>query len=219
LGHSIDTGSSDTAPLLADGPSNKGTSSFDVRQVLSASLSYRVPSHLGEILGGWTLSSTALARTGFPFNVTTVDESIGLGFDNADRANLVAGQPIWISNSGFPGGRELNPLAFQAPAAGTNGSLGRNVLTGPGLFQLDASLRRQFHLYRGSSVEATLSAFNLPNHPSFSNPVGYLGSGLFGQSNSTTNLMLGSGSPTTGLTPLFQAGGPRTTELGLRFSF
>ncbi len=36
---------------------------------------------------------------------------------------------------------------------------------------------------------------------------------------STTNLMLGSGSPTTGLTPLFQGGGPRTVELSLRFSF
>jgi len=218
-GHSIDTGSSDTSPLLADGPANKGSSSFDVRQVLTASLSYRMPTHWGQILGGWTLSSTALARSGFPFNVTTVDESVGLGFENADRVNLVPGQPIWIANSGAPGGRELNPAAFQAPAAGANGDLGRNVLTGPGLFQLDASLRRQFHLYRNSSVEAVVSAFNLPNHPSFSNPVSYLGSALFGQANSTTNLMLGSGSPTTGLTPLFQGGGPRTVELSLRFSF
>jgi hypothetical protein len=112
----------------------------------------------------------------------------------------------------------LNPAAFQTPAAGSNGTLGRNVLTGPGLLQLDASLRRQ-RLYRGSSVEAIASAFNLPNHPAFSNPVGYLGSALFGQSNSMTNLMLGSGSPTTGLMPLFQSGGPRTIELSLRFSF
>ncbi len=43
-GHSIDTGSSDTAPLLANGPSNKGTSSFDVRQVFTASIGYRTPS-------------------------------------------------------------------------------------------------------------------------------------------------------------------------------
>lgn len=71
----------------------------------------------------------------------------------------------------------------------------------------------------GISMEGIVSAFNLPNHPSFSNPVGYLGSGLFGQADSTANLMLGSGSPTTGLTPLFQNGGPRTVELSLRFSF
>jgi len=218
-GHSIDTGSSDTTPLLATGPSNKGTSSFDVRQVFTASLSYRTPASFGRVLGGWTVSGTSLARTGFPFDVTTVDESIGLGFENDDRANLVPGQPAWISNSAVPGGRELNPAAFQMPAMGGQGTLGRNVLTGAGFFQIDASLRRQLRLYKGISAEASVSAFNVLNHPSFASPVGYLGSALFGQSTNMTSLMLGSGSPTTGLTPLFQAGGPRTIELGLRFSF
>jgi len=219
LGHSIDTGSSDTLPVLDSGPSNKGSSSFDVRQVLSASFGYRTPARFGHALGGWTLSSTSFARTGFPFDITTVDRSIGLGFDNTDRASLVPGQPVWIYNSSVPGGRALNPAAFQAPAAGSNGSLGRNSLTGFDLFQTDVSLRKQLRLYRGGSVEAVVSAFNLLNHPSFANPVDYLGSALFGQPTAMTNLMLGSGSPTTGLTPLYQAGGPRTVELSLRFSF
>jgi hypothetical protein len=218
-GHSIDNGSSDTSPVLADGAGNVGSSSFDVRQSLSASLSYQMPSHFGAIFRDWTVSSTVLTRTGFPFNVTTVDETAGLGFENSDRASLVAGQPVWLASASAPGGRILNPAAFQSPAAGQNGNLGRDVLTGPGLFQLDASVRRKFYLYRGISMEGMVSAFNLPNHPSFSNPVAYLGSGLFGQANSTANLMLGSGSPTTGLTPLFQNGGPRTVELSLRFSF
>ena len=218
-GHSIDTGSSEASPILADGPSNKGSSDFDVRHSLNASLSYRVPERAGLILRGWSLSSTLLARTGFPFDVTTVDQTIGLGFDNADRVNVVADQPLWITNATAPGGRELNPAAFQMPANGAIGTLGRNALTGPGVFQLDASMRRQFRLYKGVSVETVVSAFNLPNHPSFANPVGYLGSALFGQSTSTTNLMLGTGSPTTGLTPLFQAGGARTIEMTLRFSF
>ncbi len=218
-GHSIDTGSSDTAALLADGPSNKGTSSFDVRQVFAASLSYRTPSSLGRLLGGWTVSGTSFARTGFPFNVTTIDESIGLGFENRERANLVPGQPIWTGDGSVPGGRELNPAAFQVPAMGEQGTLGRNVLTGAGFFQIDASLRRQLRLYRGIRAEAFVSAFNVLNHPAFANPVSYLGSLLFGQPTSMMNLMLGSGSPTTGLTPLFQAGGPRTIELSVRFSF
>ena len=218
-GHSIDNGSSDTIPVLFDGPANKGSSSFDVRQVLSSSLGYRTPQHLGRWLGGWTLSSTIFARTGFPFDVTTVDQSLGLGFDNTDHANLLPGQPIWISGSSFPGGRALNPAAFQLPTAEAVGNLGRNAITGLGLFQIDTSLRRQIRLYRGTSVEAVVSAFNLLNQPSFANPVSYLGSGLFGQSTSMTSLMLGTGSPTTGLTPLFQAGGPRTVELSLRFSF
>ncbi len=213
--HSIDTGSSDTEPLLVQPNAaivdDRGSSSFDVRHVLTASLGYR--------LKGWTLSSTLFARTGFPFDVTTVDRSIGLGFDNSERVNLIPGVPVWLSDSNVPGGRELNPLAFQAPTSGQNGTLGRNVLVGDGLFQLDTSLRRQLHLFRELSSEVSLSAFNLLNHPAFSSPVSYFGSALFGQSTSTANLMLGSGSPTTGLTPLYQAGGPRTIELGVKFSF
>ena len=213
--HSIDNGSSDTAPLLvATGNSNaydRGSSSFDVRHVLSASLGYS--------FRGWNLSSTLFARAGFPFDVTTVDRSLGLGFDNSGRANLVSGEPLWIANPAVPGGRELNPAAFQAPISGQNGSLGRNVLTGPGVFQIDASLRRQFRLFKSVAAETSLSAYNLLNHPAFASAVSYLGSALFGQSTSSANLMLGSGSPTTGLTPLYQAGGPRTVELSLRFTF
>jgi hypothetical protein len=59
----------------------------------------------------------------------------------------------------------------------------------------------------------------LLNHASFSNPVGYLGSPLFGQPVSMQNLMMGSGNPTNGLAPVFQSGGPRTVEFGLKISF
>ena len=221
--HSIDTGSSDTTPLLVQAgnanAADRGSSSFDIRHSATASLSYRLNPHLPRAFANWNISGTVVARTGFPFDVTTIDRSVGFGFDNSGRANLAAGEPLWIQNAAAPGGREINPAAFQIPTSDQNGSLGRNVLSGPGLFQTDASVRRQFRLYRGSSVETAISAFNLLNHPAFSNPVSYLGSALFGQSTSTTNLMLGSGSPTTGLTPLFQAGGPRTIELSLRFSF
>ena len=221
--HSIDTGSSDTEPFLfqpgAVNENDRGSSSFDVRHVLTAALGYRVGARHSPLLRNWSISTTLFARTGFPFDVTTVDRSLGLGFDNSGRADLIPGRPIWIFTPSIPGGRELNPAAFAAPLSGRNGTLGRDVLTGPGLFQIDASLRRQFRLFRSISAEASISAFNLLNHPAFSNPVSYLGSALFGQSTSTANLMLGSGSPTTGLTPLYQAGGPRTVELGLRFTF
>ncbi len=226
--HSIDTGSSNTGVFLVQpgykDAVDRGSSSFDVRHTFSASFGYRLPSSAltsfwRPLLGGWNLSFTIQARTGFPVDVTTVDRSIGLGFDNTGRPDLVTGVLMWIANSMVPGGRELNPAAFRAAAAGMHGTLGRNVLTGAGLFQIDASLCRQFRLYRGSSLEASVSAFNTLNHPAFSNPVSYLSSPLFGQPTSMANLMLGSGSPTTGLTPIFQAGGPRTIELGLRFTF
>ncbi len=227
-GHSIDTGSQGSAVFLSQpgygNVEDRGSSNFDVRHNLHASLSYRLPSWRPSGLpktwfSGWNLSSTLQAHTGFPFDVTTLDRSIGLGFANTARPNLAAGVPIWLQNDSVPGGRELNPAAFTAAPDLTDGTLGRNVLTGPGVFQVDASLQRQFRLFRASSLEVSASAFNLFNHPSFSNPIGYLGSALFGQPTSMQSLMLGSGNPTNGLTPIFQSGGPRTIELTLKIRF
>lgn len=224
-GHSIDTGSQDSSIFLA-GPSygnaDRGSSSFDIRHNVSASLTYLLPGPHAAAwpwLAGWNLSSTMEAHTGFPFDVTSLDRSIGLGFANSARPNLVSGVPLWIQDSALPDGRELNPAAFQPAVGAINGTLGRNVLTGPGLFQIDASLRKQFRLRGAAVLEVNASAFNLFNHSAFSNPIGYLGSALFGQPASMQNLMLGSGNPNGGLSPVFQAGGPRTVELNLKFSF
>lgn len=226
--HSIDTGSQGSAVLLeAPGGSllnNRGSSSFDVRHNLNASFSYRIPTLIaaGPVrrwLSNWNLSSTFQARTGFPLDVSSADQSLGLGFANTGRPDLVPGIPIWIQSGSVPGGRKLNPSAFIPVSDLTNGTLGRNVLTGPGLFQIDANLRRQFPVFRRSSLEMNLSAFNLLNHANFSNPVTYIGSPLFGQSTSMQSLMLGSGTPTGGITPIFQSGGPRTVEFGLKLLF
>ena len=226
-GHSIDNGSQASAVYLAPSgysPSlDRASSDFDIRQNVNASLSYRFSPPSGgrwqNWLSNWILSATVEARTGFPFNVTTVDRSIGLGFANTGRPNLIAGQPIWFENNSVPGGQELNPNAFKPASDGLNGTLGRNILRGPGLFQIDASLRRQFRLFGRSSLETSVSAFNLLNHPNFANPVGYWGSPLFGQPISMQNLMMGSGNPTNGLAPIFQAGGPRTAEVSLKITF
>lgn len=227
-GHSIDTGSLGSAVFLVPPGSNnaddRGSSNFDVRHNLNASLSYQLPSfRVNEFcvscFRGWNLSSTFESRTGFPFDVTSTDRSIGLGSANTGRPNLVNGVPIWIDNKAVPGGRELNPAAFSPVGEFVNGTLGRNVLVGPGLFQIDASLRRQFRLFEAASLQLSVTAFNLFNRANFSNPVGYLGSPLFGQAASMQNLMLGSGTPTNGLTPIFQSGGPRTVEIDIKFSF
>jgi hypothetical protein len=95
----------------------------------------------------------------------------------------------------------------------------RNALYGSPIFQADLSVRRRFHLHGPISLEATISSFNVLNNPAFANPVQYLLSPWFGRATSMANLMLGAGSPSSGLTPLFQSGGPRTFETGLRLTF
>lgn len=150
--HSIDTGSSDTEPFLV-GPRyndavDRGSSSFDVRHVASIAAGSTLP---GSSLHGlrwlsrdWQVSSAWQARTGFPFDVTSVDRSVGLGFANAGRPDLVPGQPLWLADGDSANGRRLNPAAFAEAAVEGRGTLGRNVLRGASFTQLDASLRRTF---------------------------------------------------------------------------
>jgi hypothetical protein len=178
-GHSIDNGSQGSSLFLAppgyDGRRDRASSSFDVRHSSSSSLSYRLsPAAVSplcrSVLGNWNISSTVQVRTGFPIDIASVDKSLGLGFDNAGRPDLVLGLPIWVANSLAPGGRQLNPAAFLAAHDGTQGTLGRNAVTGNGLFQIDASLHRQFALFGTSSLEVSISGFNVLNHPPLPTP-------------------------------------------------
>jgi hypothetical protein len=144
---------------------------------------------------------------------------LGQGFDNAGRPDLVPGVPVWLNDPLVAGHRRLNPAAFSVPATGVMGTLGRNAITGNALTQLDVSVRREFPLVRRISLEVSLAIFNALNHPAFANPVPYLSSPWFGQPTSMQNLMLGSGTPNTGLPPIFQTGGARSGEFNFRLSF
>jgi hypothetical protein len=222
--HSIDDGSNDSSLFLIHPGYQlidaRGSSSFDIRQELTAALSYRMHGNsLPEALRHWTLSGIFRARSGFPIDVMSNQPALGQGFDNAGRPDRVPGMPVWITDASVAGHRRLNPAAFRATSAGVTGSLGRNVITGNGLAQLDASLRREFPLLRQLSLEVSVNVFNVLNHPAFANPVPFLSSPFFGQPTSMQNLMLGSGSPNTGLPPLFQTGGARAGEFSFRFTF
>ena len=85
--------------------------------------------------------------------------------------------------------------------------------------QLDLSLHRQFRLRRAGAAEFRLDGFNVFNRVNLSDPVRYLSSPLFGQPASKLNIMLGTGTPSGGLTPMFQSGGARSFQLSLRRRF
>ena len=226
--HSIDNSSSDfdlhwVGPGL-NAARDRGSSDFDVRHSLVADISYEPlrkndGSFPSLLLHGWGLDGIVRARSGFPITVLNADYSMGLSFVNVFRPGLVPGQPIWLPDGSAPGGRRLNSQAFQAATGLVQGNLGRNAIAGFGMYQVDLALRRDFAVAERRSLELRIVAFNALNHPNFADPLRFLSSPLFGQANSMLNMMLGTGSPASGMAPLFQNGGARSVQLMLRFRF
>ncbi|HWQ55188.1 MAG TPA: TonB-dependent receptor [Bryobacteraceae bacterium] len=214
--HSIDNSSTDSLVYWAGGGAtpewDRGASDFDVRHALTAAFTWELP-------GDWAVDGIFRARTGFPITVLGAERYIGVSFANAFRPDLVYGEPLWIRDDAEPGGRRLNREAFRMPGTTVQGNLGRNAITGLGMSQVDLAVRRAFRFGERASLEVRVEAFNALNQANFADPAKYLVNPIFGQSPSMLNLMLGTGSPASGLAPIFQIGGARSGQAMLRLRF
>ena len=122
-----------------------------------------------KVVSGWKLNGIVAVQTGMPFTPF-------LGFGNA-RNGATGGteRPSWNPNFTGPvivgtANEWYNPNAFIAPPVGTYGNMGRNVLTGPGLSNVDMSLFKNTQLSEKINLEFRAEIFNLFNHPNFSEP-------------------------------------------------
>jgi hypothetical protein len=151
--------------------------------MLKMSVIYRLPSMQSwgfagrNILGGWAMSGIWNWRSGFPFSVYSNINS-NLDGDLTARADI-------IGNPKLPGNRPLaakldewfNAAAFQNPPWGANGNSARDLLSGPGFFNLDYSLIKSFPIRQGpfketQKVDFRAEFFNIFNHPNFNLPSG-----------------------------------------------
>jgi hypothetical protein len=231
--HSLDNDSSDAFLLWSgNGASGRGdhaSSDFDVRHALTLAFSYELPERpartaFGRLLGRWGVDAIVHARSGFPITVLATEDVTGLSLANAFRPSWVYGQPLWIADTSAPGGKVLNPMAYvplppPLGGLGTQGTLGRNVPTGFGMWQVDLALKREFRISERCGVQLRLDAFNALNHPNFGDPIKFMDSPVFGRSTSLLNMELGTGSPGSGLAPALQTGGPRAGQVSIRFHF
>lgn len=163
-----------------------GPSALNAEHQASLSAHYELPFGRGNLLGGWQLNGIATLLSGFPVTPQIGSNRSGDGdtrnpdrpsFNPAFTGPIVEGNP----NQWF------NPNAFVLPAAGTYGNVGRGVLTGPGLAELDVSLFKNIALTERVHLQIRSEFFNALNHPNFETPNAIVFSGT--QASSTAGLI------------------------------
>jgi len=168
------------------------SSNSDVRHRVNLATTYQLPFGKGKryandggalsyIIGGWEVGGLAVLQSGLPYTVTVAGSPSNTS--NGSRANPVPGvNPI-------PANQSINlwfdPAAFTSPPAFTWGTLGRNTLRAPALYNFDFSVSRKFVIAETRELQFRTEFFNGLNHPQFGLPNSTAGVGGAGTITST----------------------------------
>jgi hypothetical protein len=185
-GDSMNTSVATNSPAFAMNPRapmlDYGRASFDIRHSAVINASYDLPfarkgatAHnwlnkiAQDVIRDWQLSGIETLQSGLPF---TPQLSFNPSNDG-DTRNPV--RPSW--NPAFTGpvilggpSEYFNPNAFIQPAPGTYGNIGRNVLQGPGLAELDLSLAKKFSFSERFGAQFRAEFFNVFNRTNLNTP-------------------------------------------------
>ena len=200
----------DLASTSIENPNNPamdyGPCGSDYRHLINASLVARsnftrFNSIERGIINGWELAPLIRVISGAPFTVVAGADDSLTDVGN-DRPNLVAGvnpyaEVKFQKGTGEANREYLNPAAFAqicpgnvtagCAAAGTYGNISKNSFRGPKALNFDAQISRVFPIHESLNTTLRLEAFNVLNHPNFSNPDAKLTDSTFGQISSTSN--------------------------------
>src|SRR5579872_56198 len=165
---------------------DKGLADFNVKHRFVTSFIWDLPFFHGSkgleraLLTGWQVNGVLTLQTGLPFTVAAgVDRSLaGVGLDHADVLGPVATNDGESVKSKVA--RYFDTTAFALPALGTFGTGGRNILSGPGVENLDAGLFKEFPINESRRFEIRWEVFNSLNRPNFNNPNASFSSPNFG---------------------------------------
>ncbi len=130
------------------------------------------------IMGGWQLNGVFTAQGGLPLNFTYNATTLNAP-GNTNRPNI-NGQ-IRIPGAVGTSGTWFDVSNFLAPPAATFGNLGRNILSGPNLVNIDFSIFRRFAIGERIGVEFRFESLNFFNTPHFDRPTTDLTNANFGR--------------------------------------
>jgi hypothetical protein len=213
----IDTGSEATASGVGDlnifpdeEHYKRGLSRFDTRHRFTLTGSYALPffrenrGALGQILGGWQVSTIIRLASGTPFTITD-SGAPDMDFDGVSNFRPIAVDPDWSGgwhvDHPMDSAEKMNPTKFRRATVDDKleDLIGRNTYYSDGLEQVDMGLYKTFGVL-GQSVVLRLDVFNLFNHITWGIPTTDFANVNFGRILSTNYT-------------------PRTFQLGARFLF
>jgi len=170
------------APVLRR---NYAPSGYDRTHMFTAGWNYDVPIGVGKkvvitnkfadaIAGGWKISGIFTAYSGTPFTVSGSGSSLQ-ATGNSQTADLIG--PVNKLGGKGPGNPYYAPLSFIDPLIYYNqngvyrfGTTGRNILRGPGYWQLSPAIYKDFRIREKVNAEFRAEATNLTNTPIWGNP-------------------------------------------------
>ena len=219
-------GAADGYPMDPTNPKvDYGIADYDVRHRVVANFVYDLPfAKSNRWIGGWNISGIVSWQSGAPFSVYDAAVDSNKDGEFTDRSSYIGSGKInnAIIHNHEPYQGYLVAADFAQPGtpalpcpASVNmglwcegrsvGQMERNTLSGPGFFNTDVGLKKGFKITETSSLKFEANFFNLFNHPNFLLPDGNFNDVTFGQSQGTFSNA--------------QTGGPRITQLALRFEF
>ena len=156
---------------------DRGLSDFDARHRFVVSALYELPFRGNQFVEGWQLAAIVQAQSGNPVNIVTSNSTVN-GVANTLRPDVAGPIDIfgdvdrWFDTSVF------TPVA-------RFGSLGRNVVIGPGFNNTDFSVIKNTRLRESMWVQFRAEFFDLFNHPNFGQPGNVVGTPAFGRITNT----------------------------------
>jgi len=194
---------------------NKALSGFDRTSAFTTYWLYNLPFGKGQryvqhgvagaIAGGWALSGVLSNLSGTPLTVTDNSGASNLNSPgNQQTPNIIApihltkGRPYQNPSNCARGNNGCSYFDITSFAlvttAGVFGNAGRNIIRGPGYFDMDATLTRNFKIREYLIFQFEAQAIGVTNTPHFGNPDSNITDANFGKvtgETATSNASLG----------------------------
>jgi Carboxypeptidase regulatory-like domain/TonB dependent receptor-like, beta-barrel len=177
---------------------DRGLSDFDARHRFVLSAIYELPFRGNQLVEGWQFAAIVQVQSGNPVNIVTSNSTVNsvantLRPDLTGPIEIIGEVERWFDTSVF------SPVA-------RFGSLGRNVVIGPGFNNTDFSVIKDTELGERLRAQFRAELFDVFNHANFGRPGNVVGTPAFGRITSTRF-------------PTGESGSSRQVQLALKLIF